>query len=113
MNTIITNTIEQNKIAIDFNFQDGALSFPSVEINLEGDIDFNTLIEKLIELLEHKRTLEFEFVDTADLAKSTPKIALIQKTITDIYVEFNKKIEAEKLELNENISEGDYTDTQA
>ena len=44
---IITNTIEQNKILIDFDFQQGELSFPSVEINTEGDVDFNFLVIKL------------------------------------------------------------------
>lgn len=105
MNIIITNTIEPNKISIDFNLQEGTLSFPSVEINLDGDIDFNSLIEKLTELLEHNRTLEFEFVDTADLGKSTPKIALIQKTLNDIYSEFNKRLEVEKPESTENTAE--------
>lgn len=89
MTTIITNTIELTKILVNFNFQDGALSFPSVEINIEGDIDFNSLVVKLTELIEHNKQLEVEYVDPELLVESNSKIALIKTTLDEIYNEFN------------------------
>jgi len=98
---IIKNTIEESKILVDFNFQDGLLSFPSVEIDTQGDIDFNSLVLKLTECLEFNRNLEIEFVDEENLAESNSKIGLIKATLNEIYNEFNTSI----LKPNEEIKE--------
>ena len=90
---IITNTIVESKISVDFNFQDGLLSFPTVEINIEGDIDFNSLILKLTECIESNRSLEIKYVDAEQLAESNSKIGLVKETLDEIYNEFNASIE--------------------
>ncbi|MFV0192381.1 hypothetical protein OBJ98_05915 [Empedobacter falsenii] len=88
----ITNTIEESKILIGFNFQDGSLSFPAVEINTEGDIDFNFLILKLTECMESNRILEIEFLDEENLSESNSKIGLVKTTLIEIYDEFNANV---------------------
>ena len=105
MTTIITNTIEETKILVNFNFQDGSLSFPSVEINTEGDIDFNSLILKLAELIEHNKQLEVEYVDTELLVESNSKIGLVQATLDEIYNKFNARIELESEQSTEQSEE--------
>lgn len=103
---IIKNTIEETKILVDFNFQDGSLSFPSVEINTEGDIDFNSLILKLTECMEANRSLEIEYVDVEQLAESNSKIGLVKSTLDEIYNKFNANIE-ESPEVTEEITNHD------
>ncbi|MCT3806714.1 hypothetical protein HZQ57_15990 [Elizabethkingia anophelis] len=93
MTTIITNTVEETKILVNFNLQDGSLTFPSVEINTEGDIDFNSLILKLSELIEQNRQLEVEYVDAELLVESNSKIGLVKTTLDEIYNEFNASID--------------------
>lgn len=95
MTTIITNTIEPTKLLVNFNFQDGSLSFTSIEINTEGDIDFNPLILKLAELIEYNRQLEVEYEDVELLAESNSKIGLVKATLNEIYMKFNANIEVE------------------
>lgn len=102
---IIKNTIEETKILVDFNFQDGALSFPSVEINTDGDIDFNSLILKLTELIEYDRQLEVEYVDVELLAESNSKIELVKLTLDEIYNKFNESIELESEQSTEQSEE--------
>jgi len=93
MTIIITNTVEETKISVNFNLQDGSLAFPSVVINTEGDIDFNSLILKLSELIEHNRQLEVEYVDAELLVESNSKIGLVKETLDEIYNEFNASID--------------------
>lgn len=102
---IIKNTIEETKILVDFNFQDGALSFPSVEINTDGDIDFNSLILKLTELIESNRQLEVEYVDVELLAETNSKIGLVKATLDEIYNKFNASIELESEQSTEESEE--------
>ena len=98
---IITNTIEQNKILIAFDFQQGELSFPSVEINTEGDVDFNFLVIKLSEILEFNRELEVEFNDSNNLVVENSKIGLIKSTLEEIYEKFNDSIKIENIDSSE------------
>ena len=102
---IVTNTIEETKILVNFNFQDGALSFPAVEINIEGDVDFNSLILKLTECIESNRSLEIEYVDAKQLAESNSKIGLVKTTLDEIYNEFNSSLEVESEELSDESKE--------
>lgn len=90
---IITNTIEESKISVDFNFQDGLLSFPTVEINIKGDIELNSLILKLTECIESNRNIKIEFDDEENLAESNSKIGLVKATLIEIYDKFNASIE--------------------
>ena len=90
---IIKHTIEEKKITLTFDMQDGTLSFSTVELNIEGDINLNPLVIKLIELIENNRILEFEFTDTGSLLGANPKINLVKETLEEIYIEFNKIFE--------------------
>lgn len=92
---IITNTIEETKILVNINMQDGTFSFQSIGINTEGDIDFNSLILNLAELIEYNRQLEVKYEDAELLAESNSKIGLVKATLDEIYMEFNAKIEVE------------------
>ena len=98
---IITNSIEQNKISINFDFQQGELSFPIVEINTEGDVDFNSLVIKLSEILEYNRELEVEFIDTDNLVVENSKLELIKSTLEEIYEKFNDSIKIENIDSSE------------
>ncbi|WP_267740544.1 hypothetical protein [Myroides injenensis] len=102
---IVTNTIEETKILVNFNFQDGSLSFPTVEINIEGDVDFNSLIIKLAECIELNKSLEIEYVDVEKLAESNSKSGLVKATLDEIYNEFNKSIIVESEESNDEPAE--------
>jgi len=91
-NIIVTNTIEQDKITINFDPQDGTLSFPSVNLTTTGDIDLNPLILKLTDLLELDNKLEIQYNDTHSLADTDSKIKLVKETLDDIYKSFNQNI---------------------
>jgi hypothetical protein len=88
---IVKNIIEENKITISFDLRDGSLSFPSVELKTEGDIDLNTLVVKLAELLEHKRKLNVEYEDNGALLDSNPKMTLVKNTLAEVYTKFNSQ----------------------
>ena len=81
------------------------MSFPSVEINTDGDIDFNSLILKLTELIEYDRQLEVEYVDVELLAESNSKIELVKLTLDEIYNKFNASIELESEQSTEQSEE--------
>ncbi len=68
---------------------DGLLSFPSVELKTEGDIDLNTLVVKLAKLLEYKRKLNVEYEDNGTLLDSNPKMTLVKNTLAEVYAKFN------------------------
>lgn len=92
MNIIVSNIIEQDKITINFDPQDGTLSFPSVNLTTTGDIDLNPLILKLTDLLELDNKLEIQYNDTHSLADIDSKIKLVKETLDDIYKSFNQNI---------------------
>lgn len=84
----VINTISSNKIDVNFNQNDNELSLESISIPTEGDIDFNSLVRTLINLIGKEKELEFEFQEES----SNPKNGLIKKTLEDIYNNFNKVI---------------------
>ena len=84
----VINTISSNKIDVNFNQNDDELSLESISIPTEGDIDFNSLVKTLINLIGKEKELEFEFQEES----SNPKNGLIKETLEDIYNNFNKVI---------------------
>ena len=82
----VINTISSNKIDVNFNQNDDELSLESISIPTEGDIDFNSLVKTLINLIGKEKELEFEFQEES----SNPKNILIKETLKDIYTSFNK-----------------------
>jgi hypothetical protein len=106
---IVKHIIEERKITINFDLLNGSLSFPSIELKIEGDIDLNSLVVKLTELIVDKRTLQLEYEDTKSLLESNPKIQLIRSTLEEIYSVFNNSfddsenvVEQNQVELNTN-----------
>lgn len=91
-NILITNTILEDKILINFNLQNGDLSFPSVELSTSGDIELNPLIIKLTELLELNREIEIDYDDSQSLLENDSKIKLVKETLDEIYNSFNSNI---------------------
>lgn len=89
----VINTISSNKIDVNFNQNDDELSLESIRIPTEGDIDFNSLVKTLINLIGKKKELEFEFQEES----SNPKNELIKKTLEDIYNSFNKIMTTDQL----------------
>ena len=93
MNTIlITNTIQEDKISIAFNLQDGTLSFPVVDLSTSGDIELNPLVIKLTELLESDRKIEIKYEDSLSLIENDSKIKLIKETLDNIFSSFNSNV---------------------
>jgi hypothetical protein len=101
MNIIVSNIIEQNKITINFDPQDGTLSFPSVDLITTGDIDLNPLILKLTNLLELDNKMEIQYDDEHSLVDTDSKIKLVKETLDDIYASFNQNILTENEIINE------------
>ena len=91
-NILITNSIEQDKISINFNLQDGTLTFPLIELSTSGDIELNPLVIKLTGLLEVKRKIEVTYEDSLLFLENDSKIKLIKETLDDIYKSFNLNI---------------------
>lgn len=91
-NILITNSIEQDKISINFNLQDGTLAFPLIELSTSGDIELNPLVIKLTGLLEVKRKIEVTYEDSLLFLENDSKIKLIKETLDDIYKSFNLNI---------------------
>lgn len=104
---IVKNIIEANKITVSFDLTDGSLSFPTVELATEGDIDLNALVIKLTELIEEKRKFNVEYEDTTSLVESNPKIKLIKNTLEEIYTKFNNQFDTPE---NDNIQVEANTD---
>ena len=90
---IVKHIIEESKITINFDLLNGSLSFPSIELKIEGDIDLNSLVVKLTELIEDKRTLQLEYEDTKSLLESNTKIQLVRSTLEEIYSVFNNSFD--------------------
>lgn len=90
---IVTNNIEENKISINFNLQNGEFPFPPFDLLTSGDIELNPLVLKLTELLEFKRKIEFEFIDSNSIVESSSKLKLVQETLSEIYTSFNSGID--------------------
>lgn len=86
----VINTISSNKIDVNFNQNDDELPLESISIPTEMDIDFNSLVKTLINLIGKEKELEIEFQQKEDL--SNPKIELIKGTLDDIYKNFNEVI---------------------
>lgn len=94
-NIIITNTISEDKIYINFDLQDGQIPFPSFEMSTIGDIELNPLILKLTELIELKRKINFQYVDANSLIIDGSKTKLIKETLDEIYESFNSNVSNE------------------
>lgn len=84
----VINTISSNKIDVNFNQNDDELPLESISIPTEGDIDFNSLVKTLINLIGKEKELEIEFQQEEELSNS--KIGLIKETLETIYTSFNK-----------------------
>ena len=84
----VINTISSNKIDVNFNQNDDELPLESISIPTEGDIDFNSLVKTLINLIGKEKELEFEFQEEL----FNPKNGLIKETLENIYNNFNKVI---------------------
>jgi len=94
MDTIkIKHNVDEERINISFDTQDGSFSFPSVELDIKTDIDFNELLLKLSEFIEIKKSVEFEFIDSMDLLNTSSKINLIKVTLEEIYMNYNSLIQ--------------------
>lgn len=96
-NIIIKHIVETEQIRISFDMQDGSLSFPTINLDIKSDIDLNTLLIKLTELIEIRRELEIQFEDPTDLLTSDSKIKLIKETLEEIYAKFNEDIKIEEV----------------
>lgn len=93
MNNIqINNIIQEDKVSINFNLQDGSLSIPTLDLLTSGDIELNPLIIKLTELLELHRKIEITYEDALSLLETDSKIKLVKETLDDIYNSFNLNI---------------------
>ena len=92
---IITNIINEDKIYIDFNLQDGSISFPTLELPTSGDIELNPLVIKLTELLELNRKIKIDYDDSQSLLDTDTKIKLVKETLDEIYDSFNSNIVVE------------------
>ena len=90
----IINTISSNKIDVNFNQNDDELPLESISIPTEGDIDFNSLVKTLINLIGKEKELEIEF-QQEELSNS--KIGLIKETLETIYTSFNKIMKTDQL----------------
>ena len=77
-----------DKIDVNFTQNDDELSLESISIPTEGDIDFNSLVKTLINLIGKEKELEFEFQEEL----FNPKNGLIKETLENIYNNFNKVI---------------------
>ena len=84
----VINTISSNKIDVNFNQNDDELPLESISIPTEGDIDFNSLVKTLINLIGKEKELEIEFQQEEELSNS--KIGLSKETLETIYTSFNK-----------------------
>lgn len=96
---IITITIDDDKFYIDFDLQDGSISFPTLELSTSGDIELNPLVIKLTELLELNRKIEVKYVDLQSLLETDSKIELVKETLDNIYESFNLNIVIEDDDL--------------
>ena len=93
MSEIITkNTITENQIVVVFDLQDGEVPSPPINIDIQGDVDLNPLINYIIKLLELEREISVEFLDNLELSETDGKIKLIKETLNEIYIKFNENV---------------------
>lgn len=98
-NIVITNTIAEDKISINFDLQDGSLSLTSLDLSTSGDIELNPLVIKLAELIELNKKIEVVYEDSLELLKTDSKITLVKGTLDEIYNSFNSNITVEEYDL--------------
>jgi hypothetical protein len=99
---VIKHIIDESEIIINFDFSNGSLPFPSIKLKTDGDIDLNSLVIKLIELIEEKRTVKWEYEDANSLLETNPKVQLIKGTLDDIYSVFNKSFNDSEIDEAQN-----------
>lgn len=108
MSTIIVkHIIEEKKFTINFDLLDGSISFQTIDLNIEGDIDLNPLVLKLTEFIEKERNLESEFECINPVLEKNHKIQLIKDTLIETYSLFNKNLENIDAIISENNPEDD------
>lgn len=98
-NIIITNTITEDKVSINFDLQDGSLSLISLDLSTSGDIELNPLVIKLAELIELNKKIEVAYEDSLELLATDSKITLVRETLDEIYYSFNSNITVEEDDL--------------
>jgi hypothetical protein len=101
-NIIITNTIEEDKIHINFDLSDGKIPFPPIELSTSGDVELNQLVIKLTELLELNRQVDVKYTASDSLIDSNLKVKLIVDALDEIYNSFNSNIVVEEVDSNDN-----------
>jgi hypothetical protein len=89
---IIKHIIQEEKITISFDSQEGSLCFPEVYLDITTDIDFNDLLIKLTDFIELNKIIKHEFVDDAKLLNISLKIKLIKETLEEIYKSYNEQM---------------------
>lgn len=92
---LVKHIIEESKFSINFDLQDGSISFPTLDLDIKGDVDFKELIIKLLEFIENKREIQIEFEDQKNLQEGNTKITLIKETLSEIYNKYNSQIREE------------------
>jgi hypothetical protein len=107
---IVKHIIDESKITINFDLLNGSLSFPSIELKIEGDIDLISLVVKLTELIEQKRTLHLEYEDTNSLLKTNPKMQLVKSTLEEIYSVYNNSFNESENDDEQNKVESNSDD---
>lgn len=95
-NIVITNTIAEDKISINFDLQDGSLSLTSLDLSTSGDIELNPLVIKLAELIELNKKVEVVYEDSLELLKTDSKITLVKGALDEIYNSFNSNFTVEE-----------------
>ncbi|MDI5950204.1 hypothetical protein QLS91_16635 [Flavobacterium sp. LB2P84] len=99
-NIVITNTIAEDKISINFDLQDGSLSLTSLDLSTSGDIELNPLVIKLAELIELNKKVEVVYEDSLELLKTDSKITLVKGALDEIYNSFNSNFTVEEDKLH-------------
>jgi hypothetical protein len=107
---IVKHIIEEKKLTINFDLLAGSISFPTIDLNIEGDIDLNPLVLKLTELIEKRRNLESEFECADPDLEKNHKVQLIKETLIEMYSLFNKNLEDTDAIISENHSGDDFED---
>jgi hypothetical protein len=95
-NILIKNTILKDKILISFDLQDGNIPFSPFELLTSGDIELNSIVIKLSELLELNKEVKYEYEDSLSLLETDSKIKLVKETLDEIYNSFNLNIIVEE-----------------
>lgn len=94
-NIVITNTIAEDKISINFDLQDGNLSLTSLDLSTFGDIELNPLIIKLAELIDLNKKIKINYVDSQSILETDSKTKLVKETLDKIFTSFNLSLTIE------------------